>query len=111
MLKDMPSIGALPAIRLGVLTPSSNTALEPITQTMIADVPGVTAHFSRFRVTQIGLATAVLQQFEYSGISRAAELLADAKVHVIAWSGTSTSWLGFDCDEELCRRIEESTGV
>ncbi len=34
--------------RFGVLTPSSNTALEPLTSAMVAMVPGVSAHFSRF---------------------------------------------------------------
>jgi maleate isomerase len=32
-------------------------------------------------------------------------------VHVIAWSGTSASWLGFERDEELCRRIEDRSGI
>ena len=41
--------------RIGVLTPSSNTALEPLTSAMVAGVPGVTAHFSRFRVTEISM--------------------------------------------------------
>jgi maleate isomerase len=35
-------------IRLGMMTPSSNTVLEPITTAMLAGVSGVTAHFSRF---------------------------------------------------------------
>jgi maleate isomerase len=103
---NMPS-----TVRLGVLTPSSNTALEPLTLAMIADLPGVTAHFSRFRVTEIGLTAPGLRQFEHSEIVSAGELLADARVHVIAWSGTSASWLGFDRDEELCRRIEDRTGI
>jgi len=34
------------AVRLGVLTPSSNIVLEPITMAMLAGVSGVTAHFS-----------------------------------------------------------------
>jgi maleate isomerase len=101
----------MPPVRLGVLTPSSNTVLEPLTLAMIADLTGVTAHFSRFRVTEIGLTAPGLQQFEHSEIVRAGELLADAKVHVIAWSGTSASWLGFERDEELCRRIEGCTGI
>ena len=46
-----------------------------------------------------------------SAILRAAELLADAKVDVIAWNGTSASWLGFERDERLCERITEVTGI
>ena len=110
MLKTRP-VNTKPPVRLGVLTPSSNTVLEPLTLAMIADLPGVTAHFSRFRVTEIGLSAPGVQQFEHSEIVRAGELLADARVHVIAWSGTSASWLGFERDEELCRRIEDRSGI
>lgn len=98
-------------IRLGMLTPSSNTTLEPVTTAMVAQVPGVSAHFGRFRVTQIALSQEALGQFDDSEIMKAAELLADAKVDVIAWNGTSASWLGFDSDERLCRRIEAGTGI
>jgi hypothetical protein len=38
-------------------------------------------------------------------------LLADAKVDVISWIGTSASWLGFERDEALVLRIRESTGI
>jgi maleate cis-trans isomerase len=54
------SVGTKGAIRLGMLTPSSNTVLETATVAMIADLSNVSAHFSRFRVTQIGLQTASL---------------------------------------------------
>jgi maleate isomerase len=91
--------------RLGMLTPSSNTALEPITYAMLAGVEGISVHFSRFKVTEIALSDAATRQFDHSEILRAAELLAHAKVDVIAWNGTSASWLGFDRDERLCERI------
>jgi len=94
-----------------MLTPSSNTALEPITCAMLAGVGGVTAHFSRFKVTEIALSEAALRQFDASEILRAAELLAHAKVDVIAWNGTSASWLGFDRDEHLCEQITATTGI
>jgi len=38
---------------LGMLTPSSNTVLEPVTTKMLEGLPDVTAHFGRFRVTEI----------------------------------------------------------
>ncbi len=98
-------------VRLGMLTPSSNTVLEPATAAMLADLPGVTAHFSRFKVTEIALTEQALGQFDDGGILRAAELLADARVDVIAWNGTSASWLGFDRDERLCERIRAATGI
>ncbi len=99
------------AIRLGVLTPSSNTALEPLTSQLAAGVPGCSAHFSRFRVTEIALSAQALGQFDDSRILAAAELLADAKVDVIAWSGTSSGWLGFEADQRLSARITEVTGI
>jgi maleate isomerase len=68
-------------------------------------------HFSRFKVTEIALSEAATRQFDHSEILRAAELLAHAKVDVIAWNGTSASWLGFDRDERLCERITETTGI
>ena len=98
-------------IRLGVLTPSSNTALEPLTSALVAAVPGCSAHFSRFTVTEIALSAQALGQFDDSKILAAAELLADAKVDAIGWSGTSSGWLGFDADRRLCERITERTGI
>jgi maleate isomerase len=98
-------------VRLGMLTPSSNTALEPITYAMLAGVEGVSVHFSRFKVTEIALTESALRQFDESEIMRAAELLAHAKVDVVAWNGTSASWLGFDRDQRLCELITATTGI
>ncbi|CAI3787666.1 Maleate isomerase [Pseudomonas sp. MM227] len=98
-------------IRLGVLTPSSNTALEPLTQTLIASLPEVSVHFSRFSVTQIALSADALGQFQRERILDAARLLADAHVDVIGWSGTSAGWLGFDTDVALCQAITEATAI
>ncbi|WP_315837055.1 maleate cis-trans isomerase family protein [Bradyrhizobium prioriisuperbiae] len=97
--------------RLGMLTPSSNTALEPITNAMLAGITDISVHFSRFKVTEIALSDTALRQFDDSEILRAAELLAHAKVDVIAWNGTSASWLGFERDERLCERITAATGI
>ena len=98
-------------ILLGMLTPSSNTTLEPVTARMIAGLPEASAHFGRFRVTEIALSDRALGQFDDSEILRAAELLAHAKLDVIGWNGTSSGWLGFDADERLCARITEATGI
>ncbi|KFC69915.1 Maleate isomerase [Devosia sp. LC5] len=104
----MPEINSL---RIGVLTPSSNTILEPATTRMLSAIPGVSVHFSRFRVTQIALSADALAQFDNSTILDAAQLLADAKVDVIVWSGTSAAWMGFDKDERLCAEITQRTGI
>ncbi|MGE0425189.1 MAG: aspartate/glutamate racemase family protein [Reyranellaceae bacterium] len=97
--------------RIGMLTPSSNTVLEPVTSAMLREHPAITAHFSRFKVTEIALSDAATGQFAYQPILSAAELLADARCDLIAWNGTSASWLGFDRDEELVRRIEQATKI
>lgn len=98
-------------VRLGMLTPSSNTVLEPIATAMLASLPEVTSHFSRFRVTRISLEETDLRQFDTRYIVAAAELLADAKVGVIAWTGTSGSWLGEAHDLKLCEAIFAATGI
>ena len=51
-------------IRLGMLTPSSNTTLEPVTTAMLAGLPSVSLHFSRFRVTEIAVTPGALAQFD-----------------------------------------------
>ncbi|WP_027351808.1 maleate cis-trans isomerase family protein [Halotalea alkalilenta] len=98
-------------IRLGVLTPSSNTVLEPLTQALVARLPGVSVHFARFPVTRIALSADALGQFQRERILAAARLLADARVDVIGWSGTSAGWLGFAEDEALCAAITDTTGI
>jgi maleate isomerase len=103
--------------RLGILTPSSNTALEPITQALIASLNAalpsqhITVHFSRFPVTTISLTPVGLAQFDLGPILAAAQLLAHAEVDIIGWSGTSAGWLGFDKDVTLCEQIEKATGI
>jgi maleate isomerase len=96
---------------LGQLTPSSNTVLEPICARILADVPDVTSHFSRFVVRQISLSDQALAQFDLEPIVAAARLLADAKVQVICWNGTAAGWLGFEADEKLCEAIVRETGT
>jgi maleate isomerase len=93
--------------RLGMLTPSSNTVLEPVTAQLLCDLPGVTMHVSRLRVTRIDLDDDADRQFDRAAMQRAARLLADAKVDAIAWNGTSGSWLGRDHDRSVVAAIEE----
>ena len=98
-------------VLLGMLTPSSNTVLEPVTAAMLAGLPEASAHFGRFRVTEIALSKQALGQFDNGEILRAAELLSHAKLHAIGWNGTSSGWLGFEADERLCERITAATGI
>lgn len=96
---------------LGMLTPSSNTILEPVTARMLAGLPEVTAHFGRFRVREISLSASGVGQFDLEPMLQAADLLADAKCHAVCWNGTSAGWLGFERDRELCQAIERRTKI
>lgn len=102
-------------IRLGVLVPSSNTALEPLTSSLVSSLNSpdfsISVHYSRFKVTQINLSQASNSQFKLSAIIDAARLLKDAKCDVIGWSGTSAGWLGFDTDENLCDAIQRELRI
>jgi maleate isomerase len=109
--KDHPEEEDDARVLLGMLTPSSNTVLEPVCAEMLRGLPEVSAHFSRFRVTSIGLDDRSLGQFDAAPMLEAASLLADAQVRSICWNGTSAGWLGLDTDRRLCAAIAERTGV
>ena len=98
-------------VLLGMLTPSSNTVLEPVTSAMLAGLPEVSAHFARLRVTQISLSSDALSQFDTEPFLQAADLLADAQLNAIGWNGTAGGWLGFDTDRKTCAAIEQKLGI
>ena len=128
-------------LKIGILVPSSNTALEPLTFAILScyapsaynipspsntrppassGLPTITVHYARFPVSNISLSAASLNQFSTSSSSAlsnpspilaAARLLATAHVDVIGWSGTSGGWLGLSHDEALCMLIKEETGI
>ncbi len=97
--------------RLGVLTPSSNTVLEPIVVRLAARLPNLSLHFTRFRVTEISLSEAGPKQFAMDTIVEAARLLSDARVDAISWIGTSAAWLGLEYDRALYAAILDDTGT
>ena len=78
---------------------------------MLSGVANVSAHFARFRVTEISLTPVALDQFQLQPMLEAASLLADAKVDSVCWNGTSASWLGLDTDRSLCSLIKARTGI
>jgi maleate isomerase len=98
-------------VPLGMLTPSSNTILEPVSSAMVAGVPNVSVHFARFPVTEISLDERALGQFDQEPMLEAAALLADARVKAICWNGTSAGWLGLDRDRLLCAAIKARTSI
>jgi maleate isomerase len=97
--------------RIGHITPSSNTVLEPVTAALNHSISDrVTHHFSRIRVTQIAL-DASSSQFDLEPMLAAADLLADSQPDILVWNGTSSSWLGLKQDEILTQEIHARTGV
>lgn len=99
------------ALRLGMITPSSNTVLEPVTNGLLSARPDVSAHYTRIRVTRISLDQTDTRQFEQQTFTEAARLLADAHVDVVAWNGTAGSWLGPEHDERVAGAMAQVAGV
>jgi maleate isomerase len=94
-----------------MITPSSNTCLEPTTYRILDGTDIATAHFTRIPVTRIALDDGAGNQFADGPMLEAAAMLADAAVDVIAWNGTAGSWLGIEHDLKLCERITAATGI
>ena len=100
------------AKRIGMITPSSNTMVEPLTSAMTAHLlDDLSVHYARITVTRIALDAGSLNQFERDAMLGAARLLADAKVDVICWNGTSGAWRGVDADRAICAAIADDTGI
>ena len=100
------------AKRLGMITPSSNTVVEPTTIAVTAGLRGrLTTHYTRIEVKTISLEATSVRQFGVDRFVRAATLLADAGMDVIAWNGTSGAWQGAAADAEMCAAITSATGV
>ncbi|CAN7188953.1 aspartate/glutamate racemase family protein [Pseudarthrobacter oxydans] len=97
--------------RIGMIVPSSNTCLEPQTYRILGDRTDVTVHFTRIPVTRIALDNSSDRQFDPAVMREAARLLATADVDVIAWNGTSGSWLGSAHDQDLVQEITGATRV
>lgn len=96
--------------RIGIVLPSSNTVVEPLAAQMLAGT-GITVHFSRLGVFDVALDSESKAQFELQRHIEAANLLADAKVDVIVWGGTSASWLGSTHDHTFCGSVTAQTAI
>ena len=75
-----------PSLRIGMLTPSSNTVVEPVVTDILSSLPEVTAHVARLRVTEISLTNQSQSQFAMETMLTAGDLLADAGF--ASWGGT-----------------------
>ena len=106
----MTYVGASARKKLGHVTPSCNSVLEPMSVLITAEIPAVSHHFSRIQVDEVSLRLEDLAQFAPDRILAGARLLADAQLDAIVWNGTSGAWHGLDQDYDLCNRIEAETG-
>lgn len=98
-------------LRLGMITPSSNTVLEPMTAALLAGAPHISAHSARIRVTSISMGDGSTSQFDTTPMLEAGRLLADARVGSICWNGTSAGWLGPNRDRAILADVSAETGV
>jgi maleate isomerase len=95
-----------------MITPSSNTMVEPLTGAMTTHLlDELSVHYARIPVTRIALDQGSLDQFERDAMLTAARLLADARVDVICWNGTSGAWKGIAADQAICAAITAETGI
>jgi maleate isomerase len=100
--------------KVGFITPSSNTALEPMTMAMTDQISSrISTHFSRVPVKTLTLDSKDVNQFQTQKMMDAAALLSDGSMDAILWNGTSGSWTGkgFEADVSLCEEISRVTGV
>ncbi len=98
-----------PTIGIATITPSANVVVERVTAAVLADFPMVSAHFSRTEV--VGSSDAYADDYDWTGMLRAAELLAHAHPACICWNGSKGGSIGFAADRTLCARIEGKTGI
>lgn len=78
--------------KVGFIVPSSNTAVEPITNAIFQSVnANITSLFTRIQVTTVGIDKKDTSRFSTQTIVEAARLLADARPDAILWNGTSGS--------------------
>jgi maleate isomerase len=106
------TFGAARKKRIGHITPSSNTILEPLTYAMNRGWDDrIAHHFSRVEVTHLALSDSSETQFQLGPMLAAAHLLNDAPLDSIVWNGTAASWRGLHSDLALCEAITGATGL
>ena len=93
-----------------MLTPSSNTVVEPWCFKMFNSFENTSVHFGRVEVLWIDDKAASFSQFYDENMLKGFDLLSHVKPMVIGWNGTSASWLGIDRDRILIDLITKRTG-
>ena len=97
-------------IRIGMLTPSSNSVVEPWCYKIMGSMDNVSVHFGRVEVLWIDDKEASISQFYDENMIIGFDLLSHVKPMVIGWNGTSASWLGLERDRILIDVIKKRTG-
>ena len=93
---------------LATITPSGNRVVERVVQTLVRDLPGASAHFTRIPVVGD---TGGVAGYDMARMRDAAMLLSHARPDVISWNGTKGGALGFDVDHRLCEEITAESGI
>jgi maleate isomerase len=94
---------------IGWITPSANTVVERVTIGILREFPKVSPHFSRTSV--VGAVDPFPDTYDFDDMLRAARILADAHLDVVAWNGSKGGSLDFALDHELVERITSATGA
>ena len=97
--------------RIAMLTPSSNSIVEPWCYKIIGSLDNATVHFGRVEVLRIDNKEDSLAQFHDENMLKSFDLLSHVKPMVIGWNGTSASWLGFNRDRILIDLVKKRTGL
>ena len=101
--------------KIGFIVPSSNTAVEPITQAIFQSLDAnIICIFTRIRVQTIGTDAKSGSQFSTQNMVDAAKLLADSKPDCILWNGTSGMWVphaSLEQDRKLAKAMQDATGT
>ncbi|KAK9470916.1 Asp/Glu/Hydantoin racemase-domain-containing protein [Dipodascopsis tothii] len=111
-MKNLQSLRDLK--KIGFIVPSSNTALEPVTQYMASSIADkVSFHFSRVVVQSLDTDPKSVSQFKTDKMVASAVLLNDADLDALLWNGTSGAWsgLGVQADVTLSEEMLAATGL
>jgi maleate isomerase len=98
-------------VRLGMIIPSSNTVVEQETTALLAGLDGVSAHFSRFKLTRVSVADPAAAYYDSGLMLEAGKLLADSRCKVITWNGSSGGVVGFERDRRFVAELEAATAT